>query len=41
MTKKTLTDLRQQIDAVDRNLLEFISERAKLAQQVAQVKKCA
>ena len=38
MNKKTLSDLRQQIDAVDRQLLDFISERAKLAQQIAQVK---
>ena len=38
MNKKTLSDLRQQIDAVDRQLLNFISERANLAQQIAQVK---
>ena len=38
MNKKTLLDLRQQIDAVDRQLLNFISERANLAQQIAQVK---
>ncbi len=38
MSKKTLSDLRQQIDAVDRQLLDLISDRAKLAQQVAEVK---
>jgi chorismate mutase/prephenate dehydratase len=38
MGNKSLSDLRQEIDAVDRKLLEFISERAKLAQQVALVK---
>lgn len=38
MSKKSLSDLRQEIDAVDRQLLDFISERAKLAQQIAQVK---
>ncbi len=38
MGNKSLSDLRQEIDAVDRQLLNFISERAKLAQQVAQVK---
>jgi chorismate mutase/prephenate dehydratase len=38
MSKKALSDLRQEIDAVDRYLLDFISERAKLAQQIAQVK---
>ena len=34
----SLSDLREQIDAVDRQLLELISNRAKLAQLVAQVK---
>ena len=38
MSKKTLSDLRQQIDAVDHQLLNLISERAGLAQHVAQVK---
>ena len=38
MSEKTLSDLRQKIDAVDHQLLNMISERAKLAQQVAQVK---
>ncbi|MEM7401017.1 MAG: prephenate dehydratase [Pseudomonadota bacterium] len=36
--KNSLQSLRQQIDEVDRRLLELISSRAKLAQQVAQVK---
>ena len=38
MTENSLNSLRDQIDGVDRQLLELISERAKLAQQVAQVK---
>jgi len=38
MSNKTLAVLRQQIDAVDRQLLDLISERANLAQQIAQVK---
>jgi len=38
MSNKTLAVLRQQIDAVDRQLLDLISERADLAQQIAQVK---
>jgi chorismate mutase/prephenate dehydratase len=38
MGNKSLSDLRQEIDAVDRKLLDFISERARLAQQVALVK---
>ena len=38
MTNNTLDNLRNQIDAVDLQLLELISNRAKLAHQVAQVK---
>ena len=38
MSNKTLTDLRLQIDEVDHQLLNLISQRAKLAQHVAQVK---
>jgi len=38
MSKDTLPNLREKIDAVDRQLLDLISDRAKLAQQVAQVK---
>ena len=38
MKDKTLTNLRQQIDTVDKQLLELISDRAKLAKQVARVK---
>ena len=38
MSNKTLAELRQQIDAVDRQLLDLISERASLAQLIAQVK---
>lgn len=38
MSKNPLSDLRVQIDAVDQQLLALISDRAKLAQQVALVK---
>jgi len=38
MQDDSLEDLRQQIDSVDRQLLQLISSRAKLAQQVASVK---
>ena len=38
MQDDSLEELRQQIDSVDRQLLELISNRAKLAQQVASVK---
>lgn len=38
MGNMSLSDLREQIDAVDKQLLELISNRAKLAQLVAQVK---
>ena len=38
MSQLSLEDLRLQIDAVDRELLGLISNRAKLAKQVAQVK---
>lgn len=38
MQDDSLEDLRQQIDSVDRQLLQLISGRAKLAQQVASVK---
>lgn len=37
-TDKKLQELRDQIDAVDTKLLKLISERAQLAQKVAQVK---
>ena len=36
---KILTGLRQQIDSIDKQLLELISDRARCAQQVADVKK--
>ena len=38
MQDDSLEDLRQQIDSVDRQLLQLISSRAKLAQQVASVR---
>ena len=38
MTDISLDSLRDKIDSVDRQLLELISDRAKLAQQVAKVK---
>ena len=38
MTNDSLKSLRQQIDAIDRQLLGLISDRARLAQQVAKVK---
>ena len=33
-----LSKIRERIDAIDRQLLELISERARCAQKVAQVK---
>ena len=40
MAKKdiTLEDLRDMIDALDKSIHEKLNERAKLAQQVAEVK---
>ena len=38
MTKDKLNGLRQQIDGLDHKILELISERARCAQEVAQVK---
>jgi len=38
---KTLGELREQIDGIDTELVKLISERAKCAQEVAEVKKAA
>lgn len=35
----TLSELREQIDSIDKNLVELISDRARCAQRVAEVKK--
>jgi len=37
--KKSLKSLREEIDAIDRELMNNISQRARCAQQVAEVKK--
>ncbi|NBQ34682.1 MAG: chorismate mutase, partial [Gammaproteobacteria bacterium] len=39
MTKKSLDELRQKIDSIDENIQSLIADRAKLAKEVAEVKK--
>ena len=39
--KLTLDDIRQKIDALDTQIQTLISERARCAQHVAEVKKAA
>lgn len=41
MKEDSLIQIRQQIDALDRQLLELISDRARLAQQIAKLKAAA
>ncbi len=37
--KKNLDDIRQRIDAIDERLIKLLNQRAKLGQQIAEVKK--